>query len=79
MITLVLCPHCNCYVEILELNCKIFRHGIYKKNYQQINPHTSKIECDKLLLNNEIYGCGKPFYIIEKQNNIYESIKCDYL
>lgn len=76
---LVICPHCYSYVEILELNCKIFRHGIYKKNGEQINPHTSKIECDKLFENKEIYGCGKPFYILEKPNNQYECIKCDYI
>jgi DNA-directed RNA polymerase subunit RPC12/RpoP len=75
---LVICPHCNSQIEILELNCKIFRHGVYKKNHQQINPHASKSECDYLAQNDLIYGCGKPFQIIQKDNN-YETIICDYI
>jgi len=40
------CPHCNCPMEIIQLNCRIFRHGIFKSNNTQINPHASKEECD---------------------------------
>ena len=74
------CPHCDILIEILELNCCIFRCGIYKKNYLQIPPHSTKTECDRLFKNNEIYGCGKPFRIIpilSKPNYIVET--CDYL
>ncbi len=57
------CPHCHDKILInkKELNCKIFRHGVYKDNLKQINPHESKRECDRLFNNNLIYGCGKPF------------------
>jgi hypothetical protein len=34
-----------------------------KSNYQQINPHSTKEECDILLNNGLIYGCGKTFTI----------------
>ena len=37
--TLILkCPHCDNYVYIhkSELNCHIFRHGIYKDSFKQI-------------------------------------------
>ena len=74
----VKCPHCNNYVIIEQVNCAIFRHGIFKKNMLQINPHLSKLECDKLIDNNLIYGCGKPFKI-EKINNIWIAIECDYI
>jgi hypothetical protein len=73
-ISLVVCPHCDAIVEILELNCKIFRHGIYKNNNQQINPHASKEECDSLVVNDLIYGCGKPFRV---ENNV--AIVCEYI
>ena len=33
------CPHCEEYIIIEQINCAIFRHGIYKLNFTQINPH----------------------------------------
>lgn len=50
MTTICYCPYpdCNIGVEIIEINCAIFRCGIYKNNGTQINPHLSKEECDKL-------------------------------
>lgn len=75
------CPHCNDIIIIFEneLNCRIFRHGVYKHNYQQINPHLSKDQCDKII--NDIYGCGKPFKIIDDLNTInkYNIVICDYI
>jgi hypothetical protein len=75
---IIICPHCNNYIIIKELNCGIFRHGIYKNNGNQINPHASKEICDELVKNNLIYGCGKPFQIIEI-NDIFELKICDYI
>lgn len=69
-----MCPHCETYIEILQYKCCIFRHGIYKHNLEQINPHMSKNDCEILIKNDLIYGCGKPFKII---NKIIE--KCDYI
>ena len=40
------CPHCNEYVIIEKINCAIFRHGIFKNNLQQIDPHALKELCD---------------------------------
>ena len=74
----VVCPHCNLPVMIQEINCAIFRHGVYKKNNQQLNPHASKQECDKCIYENSIIGCGKPFKIILK-NNEYVAEVCDYI
>jgi hypothetical protein len=74
----VTCPHCNDFVLIEQLNCKIFRHGVLKLNNTQINPHASKSECDSLFQNNLIIGCGKPFRIIENQNTYVAEI-CDYV
>jgi hypothetical protein len=75
---IVQCPHCQGEVVIEQLNCKIFRHGIFKKNGEQINPHEKKVECDKFIEKNLIFGCGKPFKVIEKDDK-YEAIVCDYI
>jgi hypothetical protein len=33
---IVKCPHCNESVIIEQINCAIFRHGVYKINNDQI-------------------------------------------
>lgn len=66
------CPHCNDFVDIIEINCGIFRHGVFKDSFQQIDPHLPKSECERVLP--LIYGCGKPFkYDGEKL------VVCDYI
>jgi hypothetical protein len=76
----VKCPHCTGSVLIMsnEINCAIFRHGVYKKNYKQINPHEKKEICDKLLKEDLIFGCGKPFRL-EKTDKSYCACICDYI
>ena len=78
--TLVLCPWCSMYIIIMkeEFNCKIFRHGVLKSNHTQIDPHLNKQDCDRLVRENLIYGCGKPYQLVEK-NNIWIAEKCDYI
>lgn len=75
------CPHCNNQIQIYrnEINCSIFRHGILKTTGQQIGSHSSKIECDNYILNNLIYGCGKPFRLIKENGDIYKAEICDYI
>ena len=77
---IVKCPTCYeyIYIKIKEINCCIFRHGIYKNNYKQIDPHLNKTECDRLFNQKLIYGCGKPFKLV-LENNKYKSIICDYI
>ena len=45
------CPHCQDVIIVNEsqINCSIFRHAVYKNTMQQISPHESKINCDKLI------------------------------
>jgi hypothetical protein len=71
---ILICPHCNGTVEIVALNCRIFRHGIFKRNGQQIPPHASKLDCDRWVERSEIWGCGKPFKI---EDNV--AVVCDYI
>jgi len=67
---IVECPHCKNLVEIIQLNCRIFRHAV-DANFIQLSPHAPKEICEK----QTVYGCGKPFRINE--NN--EAVKCDYI
>lgn len=76
---IVKCPHCNEYIIIEQLNCRIFRHGIYKTDNKQIDPHATKDVCDELIRTNIIYGCGKPFQIILTDNNQFIIVKCEYI
>lgn len=74
------CPHCNIMVEVVEENCKIFRCGVLKENFEQINPHLPKEQCDELSNQNKIYGCGKPFRIeIHENGKQYVVLVCDYI
>ena len=74
-----ICPHCNQYIQVHKnkINCKIFRHAVYKSNFLPINPHESKEECEQLFANNKIYGCGKAFRFVGKDEYIVEI--CDYI
>jgi hypothetical protein len=77
---IVKCPHCKDYIYIkyCDFNCKIFRHGVYIKNLDQINPHEKKYICDEIFEKKKIYGCGKPFKLIYSNDN-YIAIICDYI
>lgn len=74
------CPHCNdnVIINIREINCGIFRHAYYKNSMQQIPPHESKDNCDKLVQEEMIFGCAKPFQIV-KENDEYIIRICDYI
>jgi hypothetical protein len=72
---IITCPHCKQYIEILALNCCIFRCGIHKQTNKQVDPHLDEKSCKELKKKDLIYGCGKPFKILE--NNTV--IVCDYI
>jgi hypothetical protein len=73
------CPHCGnlVFVYLQELNCKIFRHGVYKSTYLQMNPHETRENCEDLVAREEIIGCGKPFEI-QFANGEYSLQPCEY-
>ena len=72
--TILTCPHCDIMIEVIEINCAIFRCGIYKDNGQQVEPHLSKYLCDSLKENDKIWGCCKPFQLVNGR-----LVKCEYL
>jgi len=67
------------FVYLKEFNCCIFRHGIYKANMRQIDPHLPKVDCDRLKTNDLIIGCGKPFMLVDKVDVGAIAVKCDYI
>ena len=71
---LVECPHCGVWIEILEVNCAIFRCGIFKSNGTQIDPHLSKKECDALKNADKVWGCCRPFKYEQGK-----AIVCEYI
>jgi len=75
---IIKCPNCNENIIIEQINCGIFRHGIHKNNLQQMDPHLNRENCELLIKNNEIYGCGKPF-LIKKVENSWIAESCDYI
>ena len=76
-----LCPQCGDGIQILEgeFNCRIFRHAALKANGQQINPHAPRAECERLHSAGLIWGCGKPFRIVNCAEGGYKAEICDYI
>jgi hypothetical protein len=74
------CPHCYSTVVVLEneINCKIFRHAVFKNTYKQTNPHESKTNLDTWMNEGKLFGCAKPFQMIQI-NNEWFTKKCDYI
>jgi hypothetical protein len=61
------CPHCNLMVQVFvnELNCRIFRHGMFKHNWEQVPPHLPKDVCDQLVAEDQVLGCCKPYQFFD--------------
>lgn len=70
------CPWCeeSVYIPQNGINCRIFRHGVYKSTKLQVPPHTSKHECDRLAQEGLIVGCGRPFWFDGSEIRV-----CDYI
>ena len=75
---IIVCPHCKEYIYIQEINCGIFRHGVFRETGEQIPPHSLKTDCDNYVKNNLIYGCGKPFCVKIQQGILVVEI-CHYI
>jgi len=72
------CPHedCKLMIEVAkgDINCKIFRHGVFKDTMKFINPHSPQNKCQEYKEKDLIYGCGKPFFFDGKKLEI-----CGYI
>lgn len=59
----VVCPNCGggCVISQRDLNCQVFRHAVVIATGQPLNPHAGQAECERMLTENKIRGCGAPF------------------
>lgn len=75
------CPHCQGTVFVLkhEVNCQIFRHATFKSTGEPVHPHATQEELNMLLLTDQVYGCGGPFRLIQKDNMWSFATTCDYI
>lgn len=80
-LNIVECPHPDCKqtIEVVEMNCRIFRCGVFKHDFKQIDPHLPKEQCDKLVADGVIYGCGRPFQIVLDASGCNQVIICGYI
>lgn len=76
---LLSCPHCQQLIEIVAINCAIFRCGMYKATGEQLPPHLSRPDCDRVVAENLIYGCGRPFRVIQGEDQTWMAVVCDYI
>jgi hypothetical protein len=92
-----ICKHCEepFVVSHVDFNCRILRHGVYKRDMKHIPPHASKEDCDALVRDGLIYGCGRPLKIVETatttttttstttstdaKSPTYDVVICDYI
>jgi hypothetical protein len=77
----LVCPHCEGTIIVLhnELNCRIFRHGVYLANGEPIPPHSPQVECERLVAQNLIAGCGKPFRVVTQDDGSELAVVCEYI
>ena len=75
---IVICPYCEDNILIEEINCGIFRHGVWKETMTPIPPHTPKHQCDEWHTRGLIYGCGKPFRTVLIGEHDYKAVPCGY-
>lgn len=90
-----ICKHCEepFVVSHVDFNCRILRHGVYKRDMKHIPPHASKEVCDALVRDGLIFGCGRPVQIVETSTttttttttskdaptSAYDVVICDYI
>jgi len=84
----LICPHCQGPIIVApkDINCRIFRHGIFRSTGQPIPPHSTKEECEEWSRTNQLWGCGKPFQLFQDyditqkpKRIIWKTKICDYI
>lgn len=57
------CPHCELLVQVQrnEINCRIFRHGVFISNQIPIPPHATQAQCHAFAVSPDVVGCCRPF------------------
>jgi hypothetical protein len=58
---LFFCPNCYQRIHVESIQSGLFRCGVMKSTMVQIDPHLSEEECERLVSEDLIHGCGRPF------------------
>ena len=74
------CPHCSgeFSVHAAELNCRIVRHFVFK-DFQQLNPHAPKEECERVVREELGYGCAGPVELFSGDDGQWSARICGYI
>lgn len=67
------CPHCSIDIEIVKLNCGIFRCGIFQLkngNFRQLPKHAKQGVIQKIKNHFVVYGCGNPIKYDQLTNQL---------
>ena len=75
----VICPHCSGMVEVLEINCAIFRHGVFADTGQQVPPHCTQEEHLQWVRSGRLIGCGFPFRVRRESTGDLVAEPCEYI
>jgi hypothetical protein len=79
------CPHCGGTIVVhpSELNCRIFRHGVLRTTGEPIHPHAPREECERLVAEGAILGCGGPFRVerstVQGAGDVERAVVCEYI
>lgn len=76
----VRCPGCGGVVEVKkgQVNCAIFRHGVFKDG-SQVPPHSTEAQIKMFRAVNIMEGCGAPFKLIDDGKEGKIAITCGYV
>ncbi len=76
----ITCPHCDgiFIVKSSDVNCRIFRHFVFKNTFQQLDPHAPKAECDRVVQEELGWGCAKPIELQPDGVGGWIPTKCSY-
>lgn len=71
-----LCPHCATLFEVTpaDMNCRIFRHAVFRHSGHFVPPHASRAQCRAWVKHHQVWGCGGP---LRYTGSAFEA--CDYL
>ena len=62
-----------------ELNCRIFRHAVFKATLQPIHPHAPREMCEQLVADGLVFGCAAPFQVVTQPDGALTAVSCEYI
>ena len=77
----IACPHCQGHIVVVEkdVKCGIFRHAVYRCSGEPVPPHAPKAVCEQLVADAKVFGCAKPFRLVQVGDGCWRAVKCAYV